>query len=218
MRHGVNKYYSYNQKDQSYQKKIVNKSVPYYLFTVILFIVGFISGNVVCYDLNNQKLLSVINPVKDTIEVLSVEKSLSLLIKSFFTHFTYIFIIWFLSLTIIGIILVMFIIFFVGFMYGVVISSFTYQLGFQGLLIGFFYTFPQNVILIPLLIYISSHSIRLSLAIFKNFFQSSSRKYLKDLLNQYYNQLFFATGILIIYALIMSIFGNVFTNILKSLI
>ena len=194
------------------------KYAHYYLFTIVLFIAGFISGNAVSYELNNKDLLRVINPVINTIHGLSAEKSFMLLLESFFTHFIYIFIIWFLSLTIIGIILVVFIVFFDGFMYGVVIGSFTYQLSLQGFLVGFFYTFPQNIILIPLLIYISSHSIRLSLSIFHTFIYQSSRKTLKLILNEYYNKLFFAVGVLVIYALIMSIFGNVFIDILKSLI
>jgi len=218
MRHGMNAHYSFNQKDNPKRVLRRNENIPYYFFTITLFIIGFISGNAVSYELNNKNLLTVINPIKETIMLLSVEKSYILLLKSFFTHFIYIFMIWFLSLTIIGIILVMFIVFFNGFMYGIVISSFTYQIGLQGFLVGFFYTFPQNILLIPLLIYVSSHSIRLSLGIFKNFFHSNSRKYLKDLLNQYYNVLFFAIGVLVIYAFIMSIFGNIFINILKSLI
>lgn len=189
-----------------------------YVFLITIFIVGFFSGSAVSYDLSEKNLLSVINNVANTITQLNVEKSFSLILKSFFTHFIYIFIIWFLSLTIIGIILVIFIVFFNGFMYGFVISSFSYQLGLKGFLIGFFYTFPQNVIIVPLLIHFAGKSIVLSLQIFKNFFQTSSRKYLKELINNYYNQLFFAIGVLVIYALIMSIFGKVFINILKSLI
>jgi|SRR5690554_4213230 len=206
------------QKETPKSKRPANKYAAYYLFTITLFIVGFISGNAVCYELNSKNLLGVVNPIVENINSMSSEKSFLLLLESFFTHFIYIFIIWFLSLTIIGIILVMFIVFFDGFMYGVVISSFTYQLSLQGFLVGFFYTFPQNIIVLPLLIYISSHSIRLSLTIFKTFIQSNSRKSLILLINDYYNKLFFAIGVLVIYALIMSIFGKVFINILKSLI
>lgn len=206
------------QTDLIKPKRISNQYFPYYVFTIILFIVGFISGTAVCYELNSKSLLGVVNPVMQNIYHMNAEKSFLLLLKSFFTHFIYIFVIWFLSLTIIGIILVIFIVFFDGFMYGVVISSFTYQLNLQGFLVGFFYTFPQNIIVLPLLIYISSHSIRLSLTIFKTFIQSNSRKSLMLLINEYYNKLFFAIGVLVIYALIMSIFGNVFINILKSLI
>lgn len=214
MRRRLYQYPSDNPKP----KRPINQFAPYYLFTITLFIVGFISGNAVSYELNSKNLLGVVNPIVNNINNLSAEKSFLLLLESFFTHFVYIFIIWFLSLTIIGIILVVFIVFFDGFMYGVVISSFTYQLNLQGFLVGFFYTFPQNIIVLPLLIYISSHSIRLSLAIFKTFIQSSSRKSLMLLINDYYNKLFFAVGVLIIYALIMSIFGNMFIDILKSLI
>lgn len=199
-------------------RKKDHSNLGIYVFLITIFIVGFFSGSAVSYDLSEKNLLSVINNVANTITQLNVEKSFSLILKSFFTHFIYIFIIWFLSLTIIGIILVIFIVFFNGFMYGFVISSFSYQLGLKGFLIGFFYTFPQNVIIIPLLIHFAGKSIVLSLQIFKNFFQTSSRKYLKELINNYYNQLFFAIGVLVIYALIMSIFGKVFINILKSLI
>ncbi len=218
MKRRINRQYGIKPKEYPITKRLTHKYMHYYLFSTTIFIVGFLSGNAVSYELNRKGLLTVVNSVKDTIFALSVEKSFSLLMKSFFTHFIYIFLIWFLSLTIIGIILVIFIVFFDGFMYGLVISSFSYQLGLQGIVVGFFYTFPQNIILIPLLIYISSHSIRLSLTILNNFFQSSSRKYIKELINQYYNKLFFAVGVLVIYALIMSIFGQSFINILKSLI
>ncbi len=208
--------YQPNQIITSRKKDHPNLAI--FVFIITIFIVGFFSGSAVSYDLSEKNLLSIINNVTATVTQLSVEKSFSLIFKSFFTHFVYIFIIWFLSLTIIGIILVIFIVFFNGFMYGFVISSFSYQLGLKGFLIGFFYTFPQNIIIVPLLIYFSGRSIVLSLQIFKNFFQTSSRKYLKELINHYYNQLFFAIGVLIIYALIMGIFGKTFINILKSLI
>ncbi len=219
-RHSSKNYVYYTEEKTEYKRPVrrYNNNLQYYAFTIVLFIVGFLSGNAISYELNNKNLLGVINPVIDNIHQLSAEKSFMLLLKSFFTHFIYIFAIWFLSLTIIGIILVVFIVFFDGFMYGLVISSFTYQLGLQGFLVGFFYTFPQNIILIPLLIYVSSHSIRISLSIFKTFIQNSNRKYISQLFNQYLNQLYFAIGTLIIYALIMSIFGNVFIDILKSLI
>ncbi len=218
-KHYSNINYPNTQKDYpSPNKKKDRKNWSIYLFSLTLFIAGYISGNGISYELNTKGLLSIVNSILENISLLSAEKSFSLLLKSFFTHFVYIFMIWFLSLTIIGIIIVIFIVFFEGFMYGVVISSFTYQLGLQGFIVGFFYTFPQNIILIPLVIYTSGNSMRLSIAIFKNFFHTNNRKYLKDLLNQYYNQLFFAVGVLIIYALIMSIFGKTFINILKSLV
>lgn len=212
-----------NASDTTYNeypkiKKFLNRNYHYYLFTIILFITGYISGNAISYELNNKKLLGIINPILNIVKNMRAEKSFLILTKSFFTHFVYIFATWFLSLTIIGIILVMFIVFFNGFMYGVVIGSFSYQLSLQGFLVGFFYTFPQNIMIVPLLIYISSNSIRLSIVIFKSFITSSSRKVIKHLLNEYYNKLFFAIGVLIIYALIMAIFGNKFLEILKSLI
>ena len=196
------------------KKRKMNKNkfkLNEYLFSITIIMVGFLFGVSVSHELHDRGLLNNINQIEDTIQRLVITKSFSLLFRSFFTHFIYIFAIWFLALTIIGIILVVIIVFFIGFMYGLVISSFAYQLGIKGFWFGLIYTFPQNVIIVPLVIWLSTKSISLSWQIF-------NRKNLKTTLDNYYNNLFFAIGVLIIYALIMSIFGQLFINILNSLL
>lgn len=195
-----------------------NNEFIYYLFPLILLITGFISGNAVSYELNNRNLLSIINPIITNIENLSTDRSFLVLIRSFFKHFTYLFAIWFLSFTIIGIILVVFIVFFIGFMYGLVISSFSYQLGLSGFMVGFFYTFPQNIIILPLIIYMTSQSLRMTIYLFRSIIQMNNRINLRMVLNEYYQKLLFCVGVLIIYAFIVCIFGKYFIDILKSLV
>lgn len=190
----------------------------YYLFPIALLITGFVSGNAVSYELNNRNLLSVINPIITNINNLNVSKSFIILIRSFFKHFTYLFAIWFLAFTIIGIILVVFIVFFIGFIYGLVISSFSYQLGLSGFMVGFFYTFPQNIIILPLVIYMTSQSLRMTVFLFRSIIQMNSRLNLRVVLNEYYQKLLFCVGVLIIYAFVVTIFGRYFVSILKSLI
>ncbi|MDF2699305.1 MAG: spoIIM [Haloplasmataceae bacterium] len=186
-----------------------------YAFVLTIFIVGFLAGVTVSFELYNNDLLGVVNDIYKTLKDLEVHKSFSLLFKSFFTHFIYIFAIWFLALSIFGIIIVIFILFFIGFMYGFVLSSFSFQLGIKGFWLGFVYTFPQNIIILPLLIWVSSNSIIIAIKLFKNIY-SSNRKEFKVILNSYFNILIFSIIVLIFYALIMGIFGKYFAEYLKS--
>lgn len=202
----------------NYQQPKEKKNISIIIFVLTTLIIGFFYGIIIANQLKKQNILFIINDISSIVNNLEVENSFSLLIKCFFTHFIYIFAIWFLSLTIIGIIIVIFIIFFIGFIYGFVFSSFVCQFGIKGILIAFFYTFPQNIIILPLLVYISSKSIIVSINLFKSFYYNSYKRQTKMLINEYYNLLFFSIGVIIIYSLLMCIFGKSFVNILKSIL
>lgn len=179
------------KKEKNAFQKEIQKNKYKYIFLLTIILIGFISGIIFSNILSYNDHQEISNTLKDYFLGIKNNQSINYLgnfLNIFSVNYLYMLLIWIFGLSIIGIILNPFILYFksfvIGFSVGIIISIYSY-LGILGSLL---YLFPH--LLINLLIYtlLSFYGIKLSIKLFKalflhkNFnFQDFMKKYLKIL-------------------------------------
>ena len=179
------------KKEKNAFQKEIQKNKYKYIFLLTIILIGFISGIIFSNILSYNDHQEISNTLKDYFLGIKNNQSINYLgnfLNIFSINYLYMLLIWIFGLSIIGIILNPFILYFksfiIGFSVGIIISIYSY-LGILGSLL---YLFPH--LLINLLVYtlLSFYGIKLSIKLFKalflhkNFnFQELVKKYLKTL-------------------------------------
>lgn len=179
------------KKEKNAFQKEIQKNKYKYIFLLTVILIGFISGIIFSNILSYNDHQEINNTLKDYFLGIKNNQSINYLgnfLNIFSVNYLYMLLIWIFGLSIIGIILNPFILYFksfvIGFSVGIIISIYSY-LGILGSLL---YLFPH--LLINLLVYtlLSFYGIKLSIKLFKalflhkNFnFQELVKKYLKIL-------------------------------------
>lgn len=179
------------KKERNAFQKEIQKNKYKYIFLLTIILIGFISGIIFSNILSYNDHQEISNTLKDYFLGIKNNQSINYLgnfLNIFSVNYLYMLLIWIFGLSIIGIILNPFILYFksfvIGFSVGIIISVYSY-LGILGSLL---YLFPH--LLINLLVYtlLSFYGIKLSIKLFKalflhkNFnFQELVKKYLKIL-------------------------------------
>lgn len=179
------------KKEKNALQKEIQKNKYKYIFLLTIILIGFISGIIFSNILSYNDHQEISNTLKDYFLGIKNNQSINYLgnfLNVFSVNYLYMLLIWIFGLSIIGIILNPFILYFksfvIGFSVGIIISVYSY-LGILGSLL---YLFPH--LLINLLVYtlLSFYGIKLSIKLFKalflhkNFnFQELVKKYLKIL-------------------------------------
>lgn len=179
------------KKEKNALQKEIQKNKYKYIFLLTIILIGFISGIIFSNILSYNDHQEISNTLKDYFLGIKNNQSINYLgnfLNIFSVNYLYMLLIWIFGLSIIGIILNPFILYFksfvIGFSVGIIISVYSY-LGILGSLL---YLFPH--LLINLLIYtlLSFYGVKLSIKLFKalflhkNFnFQELVKKYLKIL-------------------------------------
>ena len=179
------------KKEKNALQKEIQKNKYKYIFLLTIILIGFISGIIFSNILSYNDHQEISNTLKDYFLGIKNNQSINYLgnfLNIFSVNYLYMLLIWIFGLSIIGIILNPFILYFksfiIGFSVGIIISVYSY-LGILGSLL---YLFPH--LLINLLVYtlLSFYGIKLSIKLFKalflhkNFnFQELVKKYLKIL-------------------------------------
>lgn len=179
------------KKEKNVFQKEIQKNKYKYIFLLTIILIGFISGIIFSNILSYNDHQEISNTLKDYFLGIKNNQSINYLgnfLNIFSVNYLYMLLIWIFGLSIIGIILNPFILYFksfvIGFSVGIIISVYSY-LGILGSLL---YLFPH--LLINLLVYtlLSFYGIKLSIKLFKalflhkNFnFQDFMKKYLKIL-------------------------------------
>lgn len=179
------------KKEKNAFQKEIQKNKYKYIFLLTVILIGFISGIIFSNILSYNDHQEISNTLKDYFLGIKNNQSINYLgnfLNIFSVNYLYMLLIWIFGLSIIGIILNPFILYFksfvIGFSVGIIISVYSY-LGILGSLL---YLFPH--LLINLLVYtlLSFYGIKLSIKLFKalflhkNFnFQDFMKKYLKIL-------------------------------------
>lgn len=179
------------KKEKNAFQKEIQKNKYKYIFLLTIILIGFISGIIFSNILSYNDHQEISNTLKDYFLGIKNNQSINYLgnfLNIFSVNYLYMLLIWIFGLSIIGIILNPFILYFksfvIGFSVGIIISVYSY-LGILGSLL---YLFPH--LLINLLVYtlLSFYGIKLSIKLFKalflhkNFnFQELMKKYLKIL-------------------------------------
>ena len=126
------------------------------LFVIFMLILGIISGCIFLMTIKDADKDIIINQINNFIKNINdnqINNNRGFL-NSLYENYIYIFLVWILGTSIIGIIINIFLIYFKGFIYGFTISSFYIVFKYKGLLLSFIYVFPTiiiNLIMITIL-------------------------------------------------------------------
>lgn len=139
----------------------INKKIMYFLFC--FFIVSIVFGSILPFFLNESDKLIVSNYLKDFVSNIRDYDCVSLMVNCFCNNFGFLIIIFILGISIIGAFLVMFLFFLKGFVLGFSVSCIIINYGFKGILFGFVYLFPHQILNMILYGILTSYSISFSL-------------------------------------------------------
>ena len=191
-----------------------------YLFLIIIVIIGFIMGiifsNILSVEdskLVNSKITNYFNNLaKDTpINYLS---NLFLSIKN---NILYLVIIWIMGLSIIGLVLNNFILFFKSFILGFSVGGIINIYFYSGIVLSFFYVFPALLINILILTMMTYYANDFSLKLFNTIFRKGNTKF-NLLIKKYLKVLGIFTIILLVSSIIETFITPFFLKLFTFLI
>lgn len=185
-------------------KNETKKNKKIYVFLIFLFIVGVIFGSffITILDKSDKSLVmeqvsSFFNQIKEG-KALSFSSSLS---SSLISNILFVFVIWLLGLSIIGIPVILFMVFIRGFILGFSISSIILKYKIKGIIGGLFYIFPHHIIFCLLTIILSYYAFSLSIMFLVSILKKKSINF-RTYTNKYLKILFYSIIISIIVSLI----------------
>lgn len=191
-----------------------------YLFLIVLVIIGIISGiifsNIITYNdqmIVNEKMTEYFNNIKENTQI----NYWGNFFNSLNVNFFYMLCIWIFGLSIIGIIINIFILFFKSFILGFTIGSFIMVYGYKGILGLSLYSLHHllNIIIYILLTY---YAINFSYKLFKSLFLKKQIKF-TGIMQKYIRILVFSSIILLISSIyetfLLNFILKIFTFFLK---
>lgn len=185
-----------------------------YLFLIVITLIGILSGIIFIFFISNaDKLL-----IKDELNtfLLNIKNNnldyYSSFFQSFSSNFIYLIIIWLLGISIIGIPIIIFLLFFKGFIFGFGISSVISNFGLKGIGLSLGYQSPHLLIMLLIFLLISFYAINFSVKLFRILF-------LKDNINlsPYFKKYIQILIISLVFSLICSIMETFLSPILINL-
>ncbi|MBR3162275.1 MAG: stage II sporulation protein M [Bacilli bacterium] len=193
---------------------IPNKKINYFVITVLLF--GVISGSIFLIILNETDKNNTILQIQNFITNLNnntINNGLALK-NSLIINYLFIFLIWGLGLSIIGIIINIFLTYIKGFIIGFSLSSIFLTYKYKGLLMAITYIFPSQLLNIIIVCILTIYSIMFSLNLLEIIIKKRINKH-NHFLKKYI--------IILLFSIIISFISSIievymFPNILKAII
>ncbi|WP_156289289.1 stage II sporulation protein M [Oceanobacillus salinisoli] len=151
----------------------VKEHATIYLFMIILFLTGIIFGAIIVNSMNfvqKQDLFFYLERFfKQIVDGQTIDHTL-ILRESFFYHAKYLFLLFLLGLSVIGLPIVWVLLYVKGLVVGFSVGFLVNQLGFKGLLLAALSIAPQNVVIIPIYIIAGTLSMIFSLTLLNKLF------------------------------------------------
>ncbi len=177
--------------------KLLNVDKKILIFLIIICIIGIITGSIFMTILNSSDKDSILLSLEDFITGYSSLNPEKDLINNFIINIMYVLAIWILGISIIGLPIVIFILFFKAFLLSFTISSFIMKYKLKGILLGIIYNIPHQVINLVVYMYLGVYSIKLSSFIIEALIHKKSINF-KNVTNRYLLVLIVSIIILII--------------------
>jgi stage II sporulation protein M len=141
-------------------------NISIYTFIIVLFLMGIIFGAIIVNCLPSEAKTNLFNYLNRFFSEmkqghLSVPKAM--FSESFSHEFQYIGFIWLLGLSIIGLPLIFVLLFLKGIVVGFTVGFLVNQMGWHGFWMALVSVFPQNLLLVPLFIIVSTASVAFSI-------------------------------------------------------
>ncbi len=154
-----------------------NRSI--YIFTTVLFLMGIIFGAIIVNSLSlgqRHDLHIYLNQFFGQVAEGQFADSAAMFAQSFAHYMKYIGLMWVLGLTIIGLPVILILLFIKGVVVGFTVGFLVNQLGMNGFLLSFASVMPQNFILVPAFIIVSTASVAFSLKMVRHQFIKRSHE------------------------------------------
>lgn len=148
----------------------INENISLFIFTTVLFIMGVIFGSFLIYSLSinqKQELISYISGLLYDISNDNWQNPDISFKYIFFDNAKYLFFIWFLGLSVIGMPLIFLIVFMKGLIIGFTISFLISEMSWKGFIFAVLSIVPQNLIIVPVFIVASVAGTLFSLSLIK---------------------------------------------------
>lgn len=151
----------------------VKEHISLYLFTFVLFLMGVVFGAIVVNSLNltqKQDLIMYLNQFFGVVNKGELADSTAMFKQSFLHNTKYTGLMWILGLSIIGLPVILVLLFLKGIVVGFTVGFLVNQLGWQGFLLAFVSVVPQNLILIPTVLFMATVAVAFSLNLIRQLF------------------------------------------------
>ena len=167
-------------------KKIIKYDKKIMTFLNVIAIVGIIAGSIFMIVLSKNDKETVLNSIKDFFDKLINNKFnfVGTLKNTLISNFLFSFIIWVIGISVVGLLIVIFIIFYKSFTLGFTISSIIYTYSIKVSLLALIYVFPHMVMNLLIILYLSSYSIKLSIILIKSILKKDNLNF-KAFINNY---------------------------------
>jgi len=183
------------------------------IFLSFISIIGFLFGSIFILIITNSDKELVKEYIYNFIKSTNHINYLTILYNNLSSNILFIMIVWILGISIIGIPINIFYLFFKNFTIGFTLTAFTLKYSLKGLILGFFYLIPHNIINMFLYILITYYSINFSFKLIYFIFKKENIN-IKPIINRYFKVLLFSIIIIIITSLYESfILPNIFNKL-----
>lgn len=176
------------KKIMNYIYEPIKRNKKIVIFILIIFIIGVIFGSLFVNFINNDDKKALINKVGEFItNIKKLDSSifgLECFKKNLLSNIFILFFIYILGLSLIGILAVIFILFFKGFTLGLTIGMFIYKYSLKGVILSFMYLFPCYILILLIYIFISSYAVYISFKFIKAIINKSTINF-KQFLGKY---------------------------------
>lgn len=166
----------------------LKENTSLYLFIIVLFVMGVIFGSIVVNSLNyDQKndLYFYLNRFFGQVMDGKFADAKDMFVQSYFHNVKYIALMWILGISIIGLPLILILLFLKGVFVGFTVGFLVNRMGFEGFLLSFISVLPQNVIIIPAFIIMSTLAMSFSLKMIRQQFIKKFHEPILPLFSRY---------------------------------
>lgn len=153
-------------------KKNITMQKKKYLFLATIVLIGIISGILFIFFISKEDKSLVKDELDTFFEYIKGNKInyLSTFINSILSNFSYLLIVWILGISIVGMPIIVFLLFFKGFIFGFSFSSVIANYGFKGILLASAYQIPHYLLLLILFVLLGFYAINFSIRLFRVLF------------------------------------------------
>ena len=159
-----------------------------YIFIIVLFLMGVICGSIIVNSLSftqKEDLLYYLTRFFGEVKTGTVTTSSHIFAESVKHNIQYIGLIWILGISIIGIPITLVLLFLKGMVVGFTVGFLVNAMSWEGFQIALVAVLPQNIILVPIMIFITTLSLALSMKIIGRVFLKQVRQPIKPILLKY---------------------------------
>ncbi|WP_163101072.1 stage II sporulation protein M [Peribacillus alkalitolerans] len=165
-----------------------NEHSSLYVFIIVLFLMGVIFGAVIVNSLSftqKEDLFYYLGQFFGQVSEGNLSPSYDMFLQSLQHNMKYIVLIWILGVSIIGIPVILILLFLKGMVVGFTVGFLVNQMGWSGFGVAFVSILPQNILIVPVFIFITTLALSLTIKIVRRIIMKNVREPLKPIIFKY---------------------------------